>query len=79
MRFRLRIKSARHREEAVKLSAVLFNGVVIACFIGASFGPLLNNGLQWGWGSLGLVLAAVLFHALAQTILHLGFADEVQP
>ncbi len=74
--FDFRPKSARHLEEVAKLSAVLFNGVAIACFIGATFGPTLNPALQWGWGNVGLVIAACLFHIVAQFVLSLGFKEE---
>ena len=45
MRLQVTIRSAKHREEAAKLTAGLFNGVAVACLIGAAFGPLLNVAL----------------------------------
>lgn len=75
-KWRTDFRGAKHREEAAKLAAVLFNGVAIACLIGASFGPLLNTALAWGWRSLALFLAAILIHAAAQAVLMLGYPKE---
>ena len=76
---RLTLRSARHREEAAKLTATLFNGVAVACLIGASFGPLLNVALAWGWRSLALLAAALAFHAGAQFVLSYGYKEEGAP
>jgi hypothetical protein len=72
----IRPKSARHREEAAKLAAILINGVAIACMIGASFGPWLNPSLAWGLHSLILLLAACVAHLLAQFVLSMGFVES---
>ncbi len=74
----MEFRGAKHREEAAKLAAVLFNGVAIACFIGASFGPLLNTALPWGWRSLALLAAAALLHAAAQAVLMLGYRKDCE-
>jgi hypothetical protein len=37
---------------------------------------LLNTSLHWGLVSLGLLLAAGLFHLLAQAILFVGFEGD---
>jgi len=70
------IRSAKHREEAAKLTAGLFNGVAVACLIGAAFGPLLNVALAWGWRSLALLFATSVFHVGAQYVLSLAFTKD---
>jgi hypothetical protein len=78
MRFGLRIKSQRHREEAFKLTAVLLNSVAIACLIGASVGPWLNPSMEWGLRSLILFVAGLTFHLIAQFVLYLGFEADAK-
>lgn len=72
----LLFRSARHREEATKLSAGLLNGVAIACLIGATFGPMLNADLGWNVAAFVLFIAAFAFHAIAQFVLSLGFRKD---
>jgi len=73
MKLHLQPRSPKHREEMFKLTATLLNGVAIACLVGASFGPWLNDALQWGWQSLALIAGAAISHLMAQTVLWLGF------
>lgn len=77
MKLHFHPKSARHREEMAKLAASVLNGVSVASLIGATFGPWLNPSLDWGWTSLALIGGAAIFHGGAQTVLWLGFREDV--